>query len=106
MTDSQAPAFASLRTALEQGGVMPEAKVGVITHYFGRPGVAVIKATDAPIAVGDKIHIKGHATDHTQVIESLQIEHQSVPRIEIGQDAGMKVGAHVHEHDEVFKIID
>ncbi len=85
---------------------MPEAKVGVITHYFGKPGVAVIKATEASIAVGDKIHIKGHATDHTQVIESLQIEHQSVPRIEIGQDAGVKVGAHVHEHDEVFKVID
>jgi len=85
---------------------MPETKVGVITHYFGRLGVAVIKATEAPIAVGDKIHIKGHTTDHTQVIESLQIEHQSVPRIEVGQDAGMKVGAHVHEHDEAFKVID
>ena len=85
---------------------MPETKVGVITHYFGKLGVAVIKATEAPIAVGDKIHIKGHTTDHTQVIESLQIEHQSVPRIEVGQDAGMKVGAHVHEHDEAFKVID
>jgi len=85
---------------------MPETKVGVITHYFGKPGVAVVKATEAPIAVGDKIHIKGHTTDHTQVIESLQIEHQAVPRIEVGQDAGMKVGAHVHEHDEVFKVTD
>ena len=52
---------------------MPETKVGVITHYFGKVGVAVIKATEAPISVGDKIHIKGHTTDHTQVIESLQI---------------------------------
>jgi hypothetical protein len=85
---------------------MPETKVGVITHYFGKPGVAVVKATEAPIAVGDKIHIKGHTTDHTQVIESLQIEHLAVPRIEVGQDAGMKVGAHVHEHDEVFKVTD
>jgi len=85
---------------------MPETKVGVITHYFGKLGVAVIKATEAPIAVGDKIHIKGHTTDHTQVIESLQIEHQSVPRIEVGQDAGMKTGCHAHEHDEVFKVTD
>lgn len=85
---------------------MPETKVGVITHYFGKLGVAVVKATEAPIAVGDKIHIKGHTTDYTQVIESLQIEHQSVPSIEIGQDAGMKVGAHVHEHDEVYRVTD
>jgi hypothetical protein len=83
-----------------------ETKVGVITHYFGKPGVAVIKATVAPIAVGDRIHIKGHTTDHTQMIESLQIQHQPVPRIEIGQDAGMKVGAHVHEHDDVFRATD
>jgi len=85
---------------------MPETKVGVITHYFGKVGVAVIKATEAPIAVGDKVHVKGHATDHTQVIESMQIEHLSVPRIEVGQEAGMKVGCHVHEHDEVFKVTD
>jgi len=85
---------------------MPETKVGIVTHYFGKPGVAIIKATDGPIAVGDKIHIKGHTTDHTQVIESMQIEHQQVPRIEVGQDAGVKIGAHAHEHDEVFKVTD
>jgi hypothetical protein len=85
---------------------MPETKVGVITHYFGKLGVAVIKATEAPISVGDKIHIKGHTTDHTQVIESLQIEHQPVPRIEVGQEAGMKVGTHAHENDEVFRVTD
>jgi len=85
---------------------MPETTVGVITHYFGKVGVAVIKATEAPIAVGDKIRIKGHTTDHTQVIESLQIEHQPVPRIEVGQEAGMKVGTHAHENDLVFRVTD
>lgn len=85
---------------------MPETKVGIITHYFGKISVAVVKATDGPIAVGDKIHIKGHTTDHTQIVESLQIEHQSVQAITIGQEAGMKVSSRVHEHDEVFKVTD
>jgi len=85
---------------------MPETKVGVITHYFGKIGVAVVKATDGTIAVGDKIHIKGHTTDHTQIVESLQIEHSPVNQIEIGQESGMKVSARVHEHDEVFKVTD
>ncbi len=85
---------------------MPETKVGIITHYFGKLGVAVVKATEAPIVAGDKIHIKGHTTDCTQVIESLQVEHQPVPRIEVGQDAGLKVGCPVHEHDAVFKVTD
>ncbi|MEO0021312.1 MAG: hypothetical protein ABIK48_03970 [candidate division WOR-3 bacterium] len=83
---------------------MPEIKVGVVTHYFGRIGVAVVKATEGPIAVGDTIHIKGHNTDIIQVVESLQIEHQPVRQIEIGQEAGMKVSTRVHEHDEIFKI--
>ncbi len=85
---------------------MPETKVGVITHYFSKINVAVVEATDGPIAVGDKIHIKGHTTDHTQLVESLQIEHQPVQRIEIGQEAGMKVSVRVHEHDQVFKVTD
>ncbi len=85
---------------------MPETEVGVVTHYFGKPGVAIIKATAGPIAVGDKIHIKGATTDYTEVIASMQIEHQPVPRIEVGQDAGVKVGAHVHEHDVVYRVTD
>lgn len=84
---------------------MPEVKVGIITHYFGKIGVAVIKATDSPLAVGDTIHIKGHTTDHTQTVESMQIEHVSVPRIEIGQEAGLKVSCHAHEHDVVYKVV-
>ncbi len=85
---------------------MPETKVGIVTHYFGKVGVAIIKATEAPIAVGDRIHIKGHTTDHTQVIESIQSEHQQIPRIEVGKDAGVKVGVHAHEHDVVYKVTD
>jgi len=85
---------------------MHETKVGVITHYFGKISVAVVKATEGAIAVGDKLHIKGHTTDLTQVVDSLQIEHQPVERIEVGQEAGMKVSARVHENDEVFKVTD
>jgi hypothetical protein len=39
-------------------------------------------------------------------VDSLQIEHQPVERIEVGQEAGMKVSARVHENDEVFKVTD
>ena len=85
---------------------MPETKVGVVTHYFSKVGVAMIMATDGPVSVGDKIRIKGHTTNHTQVIESLQFERKPVPGIEVGQEAGVKVGCHAHERDEVFKVTD
>jgi putative protease len=83
---------------------MPETKVGVVTHYFGKVGVAVIKATDGDIRVGDTIRIKGHTSDHTQVVESMQVEHQPIAVIAVGKDAGVKVGAHLHEHDVVYKV--
>jgi translation elongation factor EF-1alpha len=83
---------------------MPEVLVGRITHYFGKVGVAVVEVTAGELAVGDTIHIKGHTSDTTQRVDSLQIEHLPVPKIVKGQAAGMKVGVHVHEHDAVFKV--
>jgi putative protease len=83
---------------------MPETKIGRITHFFAKVNVAVVELSDGELAVGDTIHIKGHTTDHTQQVESLQIEHAAVPKIVKGQDAGMKVAVRVHEHDEVFKV--
>ena len=85
---------------------MPEEKVGIVTHYFGKVDVAIIKATDRELAIGDTIHIKGHTTDHTQKVESMQIEHEQIDRLKKGQEAGLKVGVHAHEHDEVFRVTD
>ncbi|MFO7638025.1 MAG: hypothetical protein R6X14_01785 [bacterium] len=83
---------------------MPEEKIGLVTHYFGKPGVAIIKATEAAINVGDTIHIKGHTTDHTQVIEHMEMDHAVVPAIPKGGEAGVKVGVHAHEHDVVYRV--
>lgn len=83
---------------------MPEQKVGVITHCFHRIGVAVLKATDGELSVGDTIHIKGLHTDLTQVVESMQVEHQPIAKLEKGGEAGLKVKNRVHEHDEVYKV--
>jgi len=84
--------------------VMPEDKVGRITHYFGKIGVAVVELTDGELKPGDVIHIKGHTSDITQTVESMQIEHQDVPVGARGQSVGMKVAGHVHEHDTVYKV--
>ena len=83
---------------------MSEVKVGIVTHYFGKVGVAIVKATDSTLSVGDSIHIKGAHTDHTQVVESMQSEHAEITRLELGGDAGIKVGCHAHEHDVVYKV--
>ena len=36
---------------------MAEQKIGVVTHYFGKIGVAALKITDGELKVCDKIHV-------------------------------------------------
>jgi putative protease len=85
---------------------MTEKKVGRVTHFFGKISVAVVELTDDSLAVGDTIHIKGHTSDFTQKVESMQIEHKNIERAEIGQSVGLKVIAHAHENDIVYKVIE
>ncbi|NIM00262.1 MAG: hypothetical protein GTN89_05100 [Acidobacteria bacterium] len=83
---------------------MPEQKIGVITHYFGKIGVAVLELTEGELSVGDTIHVKGHTSDFTQTVESMQVEHQSLQGARSGDSVGLKVAEHAREHDEVFKV--
>jgi len=65
---------------------------------------AAIRITDGELKTGDTIKIKGHVTDFEQVVESLQIEHESVEKVEAGKDVGIKVGGVVREHDTVYVV--
>ncbi len=82
---------------------MPEQKVGVISAYFARIGVAGIDL-EAPLHVGDRIHVKGHTTDLEQVVESLQIEHDSVTEAGAGSSVGTKVADRCRKGDTVFRV--
>jgi translation initiation factor IF-2 len=81
-----------------------EEEIGLITHYFPKIGVAGIEITVGSLKVGETVHIKGHTSDVTQTVESLQQEHLSVPEIKKGVSAGMKVKEHVREGDRVYKV--
>ena len=77
-------------------------EVGFISHFFSKIGVAVVELT-APLAVGDRILVKGPSTDFEQVVESMQIEHENIPRAEAGQAIGLKMAEHARERDTVYK---
>jgi len=83
---------------------MAEEEIGVITHFFPKIGVAVVEITAGSLKIGETIRIKGHTSDFTQSVESLQLEHLSVPEIKKGVSAGMKVKEHVREGDKVYRI--
>jgi hypothetical protein len=80
----------------------PSEAIGTVTHWFGHLSVAAVQLT-APLAVGDRIRIRGHLTDFVQVVGSMQIEHQPVERAEPGDDVALAVDDHVREHDRIFR---
>ncbi len=84
---------------------MKEEKVGVVRHYYSHLGVAGI-ILKGELSIGDKIHIKGHTSDFTQKVDSIEIGHQRVESAKGGEDIGIKVAGHAREHDGVYKIIE
>ncbi|MDA1118247.1 MAG: hypothetical protein O2979_09620 [Proteobacteria bacterium] len=83
---------------------LPGVRVGVVTHYYGQPSVAIVKLESGSLRVGDTIHFKGHTSDFSQCIESLQVEHAAVGEVGPNDDFGIKVLQHVREHDVVYKV--
>jgi putative protease len=84
---------------------MQEQEIGVVTHYFAKISVGIIRLTEE-LKVGDTIHVKGAHDDFSQAIDSMQIEHQSVKEGKRGDEVGIKVVGRVHENDKVFKVIE
>ena len=82
---------------------MEERLIGRITHFYGKPGVGIIELSDS-LKIGDMIHIKGHMSDFTQTIASMQIEHASVDEAKSGDCIGIKIDQKVHENDSVYKV--
>ena len=82
---------------------MEEKEIGKITHYYGNIGVGIIELSDT-LKLGDSIHIKGHTSDFTQSIDSMQIEHADVSEAKAGDAVGLKITQKVHPHDKVYKV--
>lgn len=83
-----------------------EKLIGKISHYFNKINVGIIELTDGELKVGDTIHIKGHTSDFTQQVTSMQIEHAAVEEAKKGDGVGIKVDSPVHEHDQVFLVTE
>jgi len=77
-------------------------EIGHIAHFFSKINVAVVELT-APLAVGDRILVKGPTTDFEQAVESMQIEHANIQKAEAGQSIGLKMAERAKERDIVYK---
>jgi len=70
-------------------------KVGTVTHYYGKIGVAIVELSDT-LKVGDRIKFENGA-ELEQAVDSMQIEHEQVEKAKKGDMVGLKVDQKVHE---------
>ena len=78
-------------------------RIGVVTHYFSHLAVAIVQLETGSMRAGDVVHIKGHTSDFTQPVESMEIDHVHVTEVRPGQSFGLRVREHAREHDVVYK---
>ncbi len=80
---------------------MPEVIIGKVSDFFARPVVAGIELTDT-LKVGDTLHIKGHTTDITFTVTSMQIQNVDVAEAKAGDSVGIKVSDRVRRGDTIY----
>lgn len=85
---------------------MSEEQVGIIVKFFAKPSVAAIEVTSGSIKKGDLLRFKGHTTDFTEEVASLEIDNQSVVEAKKGDLVGIKVKERVRENDDVYQVVD
>lgn len=79
-------------------------QIGKVTHYYDKIGVAVIEVTNQPLKVGDTVKVSGHDNEFTQKISSLQVEHDQVSEVGVGESCGMKVDEPVKAGDVLYLV--
>ncbi|HJL74645.1 MAG TPA: hypothetical protein QGF08_03035 [Candidatus Marinimicrobia bacterium] len=85
---------------------MKEQEIGYISNYFKNINVAIIEMTKGSLETGDTVHFKGHTTDFTTTVKSMQIEHEQVEKVKKNDSLGIKVSEKVRKTDKVYKVID
>ncbi len=81
---------------------MPDFKVGKVTHYYDKIGVAIVDL-DGNLAIGDKIKIVKGEDEFEQEVKSMQVEHKQVDTAKKGDVIGLKVDQPTKEGAEVYK---
>lgn len=82
---------------------MPDSKVGVVSHYYDKIGVAVVDLTST-LKVGDKVKFAKEDEEFSQEVTSMQVEHEQVQSAKKGQSVGLKVDQPVKRKAEVYKV--
>ncbi|MEK7175962.1 MAG: hypothetical protein AAB695_01135, partial [Patescibacteria group bacterium] len=76
-------------------------KIGIVTHWYDKIGVAVVKLTGT-LSKGDKIKIKKGEEEFEDTVSSLQIDHADADSAKKGADAAVKLSQRAKEGAIVY----
>jgi hypothetical protein len=76
-----------------------------VTHFYSHLSVATARLdAGCKLRLGDVIQVRGHTTDFSQKVESLEVNHAPTTEVGPDDDFALKVVEHTREHDVVFKV--
>ena len=82
---------------------MAEQEIGKVTHYFDKAGVAVVKLS-GDISTGDTLKFKKGDVEFTDVVESMQINHEPVISAKAGEEVAIKISQKAKEGTVLYKV--
>ena len=82
---------------------MPEQLIGKVSTFFAKPVVAGIDLSSR-LNAGDTVRVKGHTTDLTFSVASMQIDNVAVNTAGSGDSVGVKVPDRCRPGDDVFRV--
>lgn len=79
-----------------------EKELGKVIHYFDKAMVAVLKLS-APLAIGDEVRFVHGADSFSQVVSSMEVDHEKIKKAKKGDEVAIKVNKKTHENAMVFE---
>jgi len=79
-----------------------EKEIGIVTHYFDKVMVAVIKL-NGKLAVGDTVKIIKGENEFETEIESMEVDHEKVKSGKKGDEVAIKISSPTKDGALVYK---
>ena len=76
-------------------------KIGVITHYYDKIGVGIIKLNE-DLSIGTHLKFQGKTTNFEQEIGQMQFDHKDIEIGKKDQEIGVKLTDKVRQGDAVY----
>ena len=81
-------------------------RIGKITNYFGKLGVAEILVEEDSLSVGDELLVIGHTTGvYEDTVTEIRVDNQIVESVAKGTYCSVKTKELLRRNDQVFRWI-